>query len=208
MGVLKPELVTKGHVCSRGGKRSEEKEKCFLFFPPFSLFLFLPPKSLSKAGKKQICNHPQPPFSLKIPPPVLFSPPYIAQLGNPPPPPNTFEGNWEVCHQLWGRKMLQTAIACAGFREGAVGRAAGQGALGAPLASPPRYRLSGRGEQGEHPLGVGKEFVASSQPCLVHAILPSPSILLAEGTIWGCFGDFEHPKWQKFIPIRLSWGCR
>lgn len=89
MGVLKPELVTKGHVCSRGGKRSEEKEKCFLFFPPFSLFLFLPPKSLSKAGKKQICNHPQPPFSLKIPPPVLFFPPYIAQLGNPPPPPPT-----------------------------------------------------------------------------------------------------------------------
>lgn len=180
----------------------------FPFLPPFFTFSLPPPKKSQQSREKANLQPPSTPIFLENSTSCAFFPPLHCSVGKSPPPPNTFEGNWEVCHQLWGRKMLQTAIACAGFREGAVGRAAGQGALGAPLASPPRYRLSGRGEQGEHPLGVGKEFVASSQPCLVHAILPSPSILLAEGTIWGCFGDFEHPKWQKFIPIRLSWGCR
>lgn len=179
----------------------------FPFLPPFFTFSLPPPKKSQQTREKANLQPPSTPIFLENSTSCAFFPSLHCSVGKSPPP-NTFEGNWEVCHQLWGRKMLQTAIACAGFREGAVGRAAGQGALGAPPASPPRCRLSGRGEQGEHPLGVGKEFVASSQPCLVHAILPSPSILLAEGTIWGCFGDFEHPKWQKFIPIHLSWGCR
>lgn len=35
-----------------------------------------------------------------------------------------------------------------------------------------------------------------------------PPIPPAEGTIWGCFGDFHHPKWQNLIRIHLSLGCR
>lgn len=103
---------------SHGGQRGEEKEEkvSFSSHPLFHVPLSLPQKNnnkkqkktLSKPGKKQIKkkkptkhhHHQNPIFSLKIPPPAVFSPISVAP---PPPPSTTFDGNRQVCHQLWGK---------------------------------------------------------------------------------------------------------
>ncbi|XP_027763101.1 uncharacterized protein LOC114070090 [Empidonax traillii] len=104
-GSVKSRAGGNGAVRGPGGKRGKEKE--FPFLPSFFHFPFPSQNNLGKPGKKADLGK-KPTFSLKISTPALLSSLLLLIWEIPP---NALGGNWEVCHQLWGKgcKLLLPA---------------------------------------------------------------------------------------------------